>query len=207
MTPFNEIFHQVGSGRADVWDDGRAASVRGWQRGRPLWVNPPRRRPLPGLAEQGGRLHPQRLHAEESQQAAWLCHGEPTALLTSFLWSINPFVCFSHIEMSATQKIHFFITFIIQAHGGEDAIKHHPFFRDVKWKELEERKVKPPFKPKFVSLCLSVWENTYQLTYHLAEEPERGDKFWYRIYKRGPRSDPREPRNYQNHPTGQTKKS
>ena len=41
---------------------------------------------------------------------------------------------------------------ITQAHGGEDAIKHHPFFRDVKWKELEERKVKPPFKPKFVSI-------------------------------------------------------
>jgi novel protein kinase C epsilon type len=37
----------------------------------------------------------------------------------------------------------------VSAHGGEDAIKHHPFFRDVKWKELEERKVKPPFKPKF----------------------------------------------------------
>lgn len=37
----------------------------------------------------------------------------------------------------------------VAAHGGEDAIKHHPFFRDVKWKELEERKVKPPFKPKF----------------------------------------------------------
>lgn len=36
----------------------------------------------------------------------------------------------------------------IQAHGGEEAIKHHPFFRDIKWKDLEERKVKPPFKPK-----------------------------------------------------------
>ena len=70
----------------------------------------------------------------------------------------------------------FLITFIIQAHGGEDAIKHHPFFRDVKWKELEERKVKPPFKPKFVSLCIT--ECKYLLTqHHLAEEPERGDKF------------------------------
>ena len=92
-------------------------------------------------------------------------------------------------------------TFIVQAHGGEDAIKHHPFFRDVKWKELEERKVKPPFKPKFVSLCLYISVNTYQL--NLAEEPEGGDKFWYRIYKRGPCSDPCQPRNYQNHPAGQ----
>jgi len=36
----------------------------------------------------------------------------------------------------------------IKAHGGEESIKHHPFFRDIKWKEMEERKVKPPFKPK-----------------------------------------------------------
>merc|ERR1719318_2424641 len=36
----------------------------------------------------------------------------------------------------------------VKAHGGEENIKHHPFFRDVKWKELEERKVKLPFKPK-----------------------------------------------------------
>jgi len=36
----------------------------------------------------------------------------------------------------------------VKAHGGEESIKHHPFFRDVKWKDLEERKVKPPFKPK-----------------------------------------------------------
>ena len=63
----------------------------------------------------------------------------------------------------------------IQAHGGEDAIKHHPFFRDVKWKELEERKVKPPFKPKFVSLCLAIYKHL--LTFCLAEEPERGNKF------------------------------
>jgi hypothetical protein len=40
---------------------------------------------------------------------------------------------------------------MVQAHGGEEAIKHHPFFRDVKWKDLEERKIKPPFKPKIVS--------------------------------------------------------
>lgn len=37
----------------------------------------------------------------------------------------------------------------VAAHGGEEAIKHHPFFKVVQWKDLEERKVKPPFKPKF----------------------------------------------------------
>ena len=54
--------------------------------------------------------------------------------------------------------------FIVQAHGGEDAIKHHPFFRDVKWKELEERKVKPPFKPKFVSFNLTTETNETNLS-------------------------------------------
>ena len=38
----------------------------------------------------------------------------------------------------------------VAAHGGEEAIKHHSFFRDIKWKDLEERKVKPPFRPKIV---------------------------------------------------------
>lgn len=36
----------------------------------------------------------------------------------------------------------------VAAHGGEEAIKHHPFFREVKWKDMEERKIKPPFRPK-----------------------------------------------------------
>ena len=40
----------------------------------------------------------------------------------------------------------------VTAHGGEDAIKHHLFFKDIKWKDLEDRKIKPPFKPKIVSV-------------------------------------------------------
>jgi len=39
----------------------------------------------------------------------------------------------------------------VTAHGGEEAIKHHSFFRDVKWKDLEDRKIKPPFRPKIKS--------------------------------------------------------
>ena len=38
----------------------------------------------------------------------------------------------------------------VLAHGGEDAIQHHLFFKDMKWKDLEDRKIKPPFKPKIV---------------------------------------------------------
>ncbi|KAK0413490.1 hypothetical protein QR680_006838 [Steinernema hermaphroditum] len=36
----------------------------------------------------------------------------------------------------------------VQSQGGEDAIRAHPFFRDIDWDALEARKVKPPFKPK-----------------------------------------------------------
>ena len=51
------------------------------------------------------------------------------------------------------RKLVFIISlFSAQNHGGEEAIKHHPFFRDVKWKDLEERRIKPPFKPKIVRL-------------------------------------------------------
>lgn len=39
----------------------------------------------------------------------------------------------------------------VTAHGGEEAIKHHSFFRDIKWKDLEDRKIKPPFRPKIKS--------------------------------------------------------
>ncbi|VDK67212.1 unnamed protein product [Anisakis simplex] len=39
----------------------------------------------------------------------------------------------------------------VQSQGGEDAIRAHPFFRDMDWEALEARRVKPPFKPKIKS--------------------------------------------------------
>jgi len=43
----------------------------------------------------------------------------------------------------------------VKAHGGERAILVHPFFNDkIDWQALEECKVKPPFKPKIVSILL-----------------------------------------------------
>ena len=48
----------------------------------------------------------------------------------------------------------------VVAHGGEAAIRVHPFFRDMDWAALEQRKVKPPFKPKIVSIfnmLLMLW--------------------------------------------------
>lgn len=39
----------------------------------------------------------------------------------------------------------------VAAHGAEEAIKHHSFFRSIKWDDLENRKIKPPFRPKIKS--------------------------------------------------------
>ena len=41
----------------------------------------------------------------------------------------------------------------VVANGGEQAILVHPFFNHkIDWTALEDRKVKPPFKPKIVSV-------------------------------------------------------
>ena len=40
----------------------------------------------------------------------------------------------------------------VVAHGGETAIRQHTFFRDIDWTALEQRRVRPPFKPKIVSI-------------------------------------------------------
>lgn len=39
----------------------------------------------------------------------------------------------------------------VAAQNGEDAIKQHPFFKEIDWALLEQKKVKPPFKPRIVS--------------------------------------------------------
>ncbi|CAD5232253.1 unnamed protein product [Bursaphelenchus xylophilus] len=36
----------------------------------------------------------------------------------------------------------------VQSQGSEDAIRAHPFFREIDWDALEDRKVRPPFKPR-----------------------------------------------------------
>ena len=35
--------------------------------------------------------------------------------------------------------------------GGEEAIKAHPFFQLMDWQALEERRLRPPFRPRIVS--------------------------------------------------------
>lgn len=39
----------------------------------------------------------------------------------------------------------------VVAHGSEAAIRAHSFFKEIDWVALEQRRVKPPFKPKIVS--------------------------------------------------------
>ncbi|KAK1791511.1 hypothetical protein P4O66_013512, partial [Electrophorus voltai] len=39
----------------------------------------------------------------------------------------------------------------VAAHGLEEAIKVHPFFKEIDWVLLEQRKIKPPFKPRICS--------------------------------------------------------
>lgn len=48
----------------------------------------------------------------------------------------------------------------VLADGLEAAIRIHPFFRDLDWDALENRRVKPPFKPKIVILVLLKCLNT-----------------------------------------------
>lgn len=44
----------------------------------------------------------------------------------------------------------------VVANGGEEAIKRHPFFfNKIDWTALEERQVKPPFKPRIVRNFIS----------------------------------------------------
>ena len=40
----------------------------------------------------------------------------------------------------------------VAANGGEEAIKKHQFFLNkIDWDALENKRIKPPFKPKIVS--------------------------------------------------------
>jgi novel protein kinase C epsilon type len=37
------------------------------------------------------------------------------------------------------------------SNDGENQIRSHAFFKDMDWDALEQRKVKPPFRPRVVS--------------------------------------------------------
>jgi novel protein kinase C epsilon type len=55
----------------------------------------------------------------------------------------------------------------VAAHGTEEAIRNHPFFRDMDWEALEARRVKPPFKPKIVSSAYFVFISSYRFAFKI----------------------------------------
>uniref|UniRef100_T1IFK2 Protein kinase C n=1 Tax=Rhodnius prolixus TaxID=13249 RepID=T1IFK2_RHOPR len=44
----------------------------------------------------------------------------------------------------------------VAVHGAEAAIRTHSFFKDMDWDALEARRLKPPFKPKIVSVFIVI---------------------------------------------------
>ena len=64
----------------------------------------------------------------------------------------------------------------VAAQNGEDAIKQHPFFKEIDWVLLEQKKIKPPFKPRIVSGSqpLPSTVSWHFCTWGVAASPGRG---------------------------------
>lgn len=76
----------------------------------------------------------------------------------------------------------------VVSHGAEAAIKNHAFFKDLDWVALEQKKIKPPFKPRIVSFemmqCILFCFSCYCGV--IAEKQEGRAEFRHRIHKRRP---------------------
>lgn len=68
-------------------------------------------------------------------------------------FSVSPFavvfVCQQFMTKNPSRRLG-----CVVSQGAEAAIRVHPFFKDIDWESLEARKVKPPFRPKIVSIHL-----------------------------------------------------
>lgn len=75
--------------------------------------------------------------------------------------------------------------------GNENQIRGHAFFKDLDWEALEQRKVRPPFKPKIVSttgMSLQGSEKCKFIIYNsssFAAEPQGCVELRRRVHQRG----------------------
>ena len=75
--------------------------------------------------------------------------------------TVSPYVCwglFQFMTKNPAKRLG-----CVKSQGAEKAIFVHPFFHQkIDWEGLEQRKVKPPFKPKIVSsslYCCCYWDS------------------------------------------------
>lgn len=91
------------------------------------------------------------ISAGSASSSLWLFHrmspNPPHCSLNCKTKSLrlSPFFC-QFMTKSPTKRLG-----CVVAQGSEEAIKLHPFFREIDWMLLEQKKVKPPFKPRIVS--------------------------------------------------------
>lgn len=83
----------------------------------------------------------------------WLTSIFPSQLTPARPWPLTLAVC-SPLQFM-TKNPHKRLG-CVAAQNGEDAIKQHPFFKEIDWVLLEQKKIKPPFKPRIVSRAWSV---------------------------------------------------
>lgn len=93
--------------------------------------------------------------------------------------------------------------------GNENQIRSHAFFKDLDWEALEQRRVKPPFRPRVVTIKISnnfsphsyitvhclIQSNVSFIfpssTGNCAEESKGRNQFRYRIHERRARINTR----------------
>lgn len=94
------------------------------------------------------------------QKTGWGGDAEDVAF-AEFCLSLAACACRAFVTNSVSSSLQFMTKNphkrlgCVAAQNGEDAIKQHPFFKEIDWVLLEQKKIKPPFKPRIVSRAQS----------------------------------------------------